>query len=97
VTNPGTGLYCITFGPNINPATAVLVVGADRAGGTLLDTNDAEVPLVMWDSGANCGSQSLAVRTYEYNGDTQDDNTLSVNVVGDIMNSRNQSFTFVVP
>ena len=95
VINPQVGLYCITVADNISPASAALIVAPDFSGSHTY-ARDADVTVVQWDSGANCGSQSLAVRTFLYDGDVNDNDSGGTSL-GDSLSTSNEPFTFVVP
>jgi hypothetical protein len=68
VRHAGTGIYCITPGAGIDPATATLVVSADfSASGTEksiaqirstnVDCNNGELEVRIWDNGAPKNTQ----------------------------------------
>ncbi len=82
---------------SIDPASAVLVVGPDySSNGTSTGSDNASV--VEWDASASCGSQSLAVRTFFYNGDPLDNNDGTGDTVGgDILTEDDEPFAFVIP
>ena len=97
VSHPQSGVYCITLGGGINPATAVLIAGLDYSNnGT--NTSLENTPVVQWDAfGSACPSGKLAVYTFLYNGDATDNNTGTGDSTGDDLASHNDSFAFVVP
>ena len=97
VTHPQTGVYCITLGGGINPASAVVIAGLDYSNNP---TNDSieNTPLVEWDAfGSACPSGKLAVYTYIYDGDATDNVVGNTNLTGDNLALNDQSFVFVVP
>ena len=94
ITPASVGVYCITLANSINPASAVLIVGPDYAENST-NTSLANASVVEWDSEANCGSQSLAVRTFVYDGDGVDNG--GGDSAGDVLVAQGQSFAFVVP
>jgi hypothetical protein len=93
-----TGVYCITLAAGIDPASAVLVVGPDYSNNgtsTAFDTTS----VVEWDASAvTCGSQSLEVRTFVYDGDPLDNNDGTGDTAGgDSLTANDEPFAFVVP
>jgi hypothetical protein len=84
VSHPQEGIYCITVGTNINPVSAVMIVGTDRTGS---DTSTGAFPVVQWNSDASCDSQSMVVRTAVWREISNDGQ----------LETENQPFAFVVP
>jgi hypothetical protein len=74
----------------------VLVVGPDFAGNST-SPGAADASVVEWDSVANCGPQSLAVRTFVYDGDGLDNDNGGGNSTGDNLRASNEASSFVVP
>jgi len=87
-----SGIYCIELAANIDPGSAVLVVGPESvANGT--NVNAETVSVVEWDMfGAGCPAGTLGVRTYVDDGDETDDTT-----GGDDVRVDDESFAFLVP
>jgi hypothetical protein len=97
VSHPQNGVYCITLGGGINPATAVLIAGLDYSN-NYTNTTLEDTAVVEWDAfGSACPSGELAVYTFLYNGDPTDNNTGTGDSTGDDLASHSESFAFVVP
>ncbi len=98
VTHPGTGLYCITLGGGIDPASAVLIVVPDFSNAAnSTDTSGEDISHIEWDStGGGCPAGTLKVLTFVYNGDATDNDTGGP-TVGDNLELNNEPFAFLVP
>jgi hypothetical protein len=96
ITLGSTGIYCITLANSINPASAVLVVEPDYAGDST-SPNGVDLGVAEWDSDGGCGSQSLLVRTFAYDGDPTDNDNGGGNTQGSQLIASPEAFAFVVP
>jgi hypothetical protein len=100
VSNPSSGLFCITLASNINLDGAVLVVSPDFAT-TGTSAGSANPAHVEWyggsPGGVGCPSGTAPVLTFTYNGDETDDDDGGGNTTGDNLVASNQGFSFVVP
>jgi hypothetical protein len=97
VTNPVSGVICITLAASIDPASVVLVVGPS-APGHVTDTGTANASVVEWDSsGSGCPAGTLKVHTYIYDGDSTDNSDGFGDEPGDELQTNDDPFAFVVP
>jgi len=91
------GIFCITLGGGIDPASAVLVPAPDQSGNETIPPLD-DVSVVEWDSsGDSCSSGTLEVDTFVYRGDGTDDDDGGGNTIGDNLEENYEAFVFVVP
>jgi hypothetical protein len=85
LTHPGTGVYCLTPDPGIDPATTVALVSPDWGNSAGPNNLFAYVDV----AGKNCPAQSFEIRTYQY--------ATGTDAKTDVKPSDNVSFTVLVP
>jgi hypothetical protein len=96
VARDSEGVYCITPGPGIDVATAVLTITADGGNN---DTNLGNVAVAAYDWNTNapsCPDGTFEVNTFLYDGDGTDDNDGGGDVDGDDVVQDDGGFSFAI-